>query len=135
MDVSRAGQCRCRDLDPQSKEIRLVNVLAGQPSDPMRCSLIYTPLSHATVPFETVSYCWGRSTLEKTIEIDERPVAVTASAAGVLYRMRLPDINRLLWIDAISIRQDSDREKPHQISLMGSIYSRAWRNLIWLGDD
>ncbi|SMQ48515.1 unnamed protein product [Zymoseptoria tritici ST99CH_3D7] len=138
MDVSRAGQCRYRPLDPQSKEIRLVNVIAGQPSDPMRCSLVYTPLAGATVPFETVSYCWGRATLEKTIEIDGRAVAVTASAAGVLYRMRHPDINRLLWIDAISIRQDDkdDKgEKPHQISLMGSIYSRAWRNLVWLGDD
>lgn len=43
--------------------------------------------------------------------------------------------NPLIWIDAISIDQDSVLEKNHQVQQMGTIYARARMVMIWLGKD
>jgi hypothetical protein len=38
-----------------------------------------------------------------------------------------------LWIDAISINQETLEERNHQVGIMGEIYSRAECVIIWLG--
>ncbi|KAM6513796.1 hypothetical protein FALCPG4_015009 [Fusarium falciforme] len=38
-----------------------------------------------------------------------------------------------LWIDALCINQNDERERSQQVSMMDEIYSRASRVLIWLG--
>ena len=40
-----------------------------------------------------------------------------------------------IWIDAICINQNDDAEKNHQIPLMGEIYNKAARILVWLGTN
>lgn len=122
-------------LDPRKNEIRLLKVFAGQGSAPLCCTLHHTSISKAPADYETISYCWGQSTIKKVIKIDGTPIVVGESAAGVLYRMRSPDSDRVLWIDAICINQDSPIEKTQQVALMGSIYTMGRRNLVWLGDD
>lgn len=42
---------------------------------------------------------------------------------------------RILWADAVCIDQSDVEEKSHQVNLMGEIYGRASRVLIWLGED
>lgn len=59
---------------------------------------------------------------------------VSANCAQVLRRMRHPDRDRLLWIDAVCINQDDLRERSWQVSMMADIYSSAQCNLIWLGE-
>lgn len=39
----------------------------------------------------------------------------------------------LLWIDALSIDQANNLERSQQVAMMGKIYARACRVLIWLG--
>jgi hypothetical protein len=40
---------------------------------------------------------------------------------------------RVLWVDALCVDQQDYEEKGHQVKLMGSIYTRAARVVIWLG--
>jgi hypothetical protein len=40
-----------------------------------------------------------------------------------------------LWIDAISIDQNNTRERSHQVSMMGNIYSLSQTVLVWLGKE
>lgn len=37
------------------------------------------------------------------------------------------------WVDAICVHQSDDKEKSHQIQMMGQIYQGALRTLLWLG--
>jgi len=41
----------------------------------------------------------------------------------------------LLWIDAICIDQNNLAERASQVAMMGDIYSRAERVIVWLGND
>ncbi|KAF4625929.1 hypothetical protein G7Y89_g12234 [Cudoniella acicularis] len=49
--------------------------------------------------------------------------------------LRNHDTPRCLWIDALCINQKDDAEKSVQVALMGSIYSKALRVVIWLGAE
>jgi hypothetical protein len=42
---------------------------------------------------------------------------------------------RVLWIDSICIDQNAIEERNHQVKLMGNVYQRANRVLIWLGEE
>ena len=62
-------------------------------------------------------------------------VNVPASAATAIRRMRLPDQDCTLWIDAVCINQADNSERSAQVALMGSIYKIASGNLIYLGSS
>lgn len=47
--------------------------------------------------------------------------------------MRLRHSKRIIWADAVCINQQDDAEKSHQVPLMGSIYSLAKTDAVWLG--
>lgn len=47
--------------------------------------------------------------------------------------LRYEDRNRILWVDAVCINQIDEREKIHQIRLMGRIYRQAVQVCVWLG--
>ncbi|RDW89512.1 hypothetical protein BP6252_01544 [Coleophoma cylindrospora] len=40
-----------------------------------------------------------------------------------------------LWVDALSINQNDTRERSHQVSMMGNIYSSSQMVLVWLGKE
>ncbi|KAK3934835.1 heterokaryon incompatibility protein-domain-containing protein [Diplogelasinospora grovesii] len=42
--------------------------------------------------------------------------------------------SRYLWADAICIKQDGPEEKVHQIQLMGDIYRKSSKGIVWLGE-
>ena len=125
-----------RPLKSREKEIRLLEVHPGKGAEPLCCTVHHTYiLAEDMIPYETVSYCWGRKPGETVIEIDQIPVRVTLSAARALHRMRSPVRSRILWIDAICIDQGSDKERSEQVAIMADIYRNTSRNLVWLGDD
>lgn len=125
-----------RPLNASKHEIRLLRLHPGQDHDPLVCTFEYTSLaSKQNIPYETVSYCWGRDPGEAVIEIDRRPAKVTWSAVRVLHRLRHREKSRMLWVDAICINQGSNSERSQQVAIMSMIYSQTWRNLVWLGGD
>ncbi|KAK3050012.1 hypothetical protein LTR09_008667 [Extremus antarcticus] len=93
-----------RPLDTERKEIRLLSVQPGSGD-------------------EAVVGTLKRVSLRQAI-----------NSKIVLRRMRRPDCQRVLWIDAVCINQDDDKERGVQVAMMDMIYSKGFRNLVWLGE-
>lgn len=123
-------------LDRERKEIRLLSLEPGSGTDPIRCTLEHAFLDTSPPPrYETISYVCGDPTRKRAIFLHDMKVRVLETSRTALYRMRLPDARRTLWIDAICIDQSDDDERGHQVGMMYVIYTNTFRNLIWLGPD
>ncbi len=60
---------------------------------------------------------------------------VTENLVTALLRFRNLTNQRVLWIDSICIDQNAIEERNHQVKLMGNVYQRGSRVLIWLGEE
>jgi hypothetical protein len=60
-------------------------------------------------------------------------MAITENLCTALKHLRYPDRDRILWIDAICIDQENDKERGYQVQQMGSIYRKAEQVVVWLG--
>lgn len=115
-------------------EIRLLTVSQGQLDDPVQCTLEQVTLLDDSPPqYETISYCWGDATLRAQMKINGHIADVTLSSHEAIRRMRLRDIERRLWIDAICINQADLGERGSQVASMGRIHRHGTGNLIYLG--
>lgn len=85
--------------------------------------------------YEALSYVWGD--LKKkphTISIGGYDLPVTANLYAGLLHLRDQLIERILWVDAICIDQDTPEERAEQVQLMANIYCKANRVIVWLGE-
>ncbi|KAK5651340.1 hypothetical protein OQA88_12573 [Cercophora sp. LCS_1] len=99
----------------------------------------YKEVKAREMKYEALSWCWGTDPPDYAIKIDKDGVTykkrVTKALALALKYLRLPDRERILWVDAICINQDDDNEKNHQVQMMSRIYTRADKVAVWLGED
>lgn len=125
---------KCDPLNLQAREIRLLTLESGDWPDPISCKVDIVPFdSH---PFyEALSYVWGDPGIQQTIQVNNHPYKVTENLWMVLRRLRDSSATRVLWIDAICINQEDNAEKSHQVAMMGEIYRRCDKAVIWLGED
>ncbi|KAK1829574.1 heterokaryon incompatibility protein-domain-containing protein [Podospora conica] len=121
---------------------RHIRLLALRPAlkdaQPIICSLHEVSLDdrnrqNPPPPYEALSYTWGARTGTIPILCDGRTLLVTPNCESALRHLRHKFKDRLLWIDATCIDQQSVEEKNVQVPLMGEIYSTATRAVIWLG--
>src|ERR1700760_2367543 len=70
-----------------------------------------------------------------TITINSQAISITPNLHTALLKLRHRQSKRMLWIDALCINQTDVDEKQQQVALMGEIYSRTERCLLWLGDE
>jgi hypothetical protein len=137
--VSRqgSGAYQYLPLNEEAGEIRLLYLLPGPFSSPIRVILESTPFSPEASPqFETLSYTWGSA--ENPIDIfvgssGYHTLAVTQNLAEALPYLRLEDRSRTLWIDAICVNQSDIAERTSQVKRMADIYSKATPVVVWLG--
>lgn len=117
----------------QNPHIRLLSLRRTvSEADPICCTITTHEL--ATAPaFECLSYCWGAATQKKPIECNKRSFPVTNNLHSALQHLRNQTKDRVLWINAICINQDDQKERSSQVVLMREIYRRAERVLVWLG--
>lgn len=129
-------------LNHASKEIRLLHVAsAAQPSDLIQCRFSITSLSSEAEyaskagrdSYEALSYVWGLEKHERCIQLNNNLVEVTTNLYQALQHLRLPDRERVIWIDALCINQSDLTERKHQVSLMRDVYEKATSVIIWLG--
>ncbi|GAP84250.1 putative heterokaryon incompatibility protein [Rosellinia necatrix] len=91
--------------------------------------------------FHALSYCWGDSldTVDNVLEIESivgsGPFRIGRTIERAIRRLRVQDRPLRIWIDALCIDQGNHEERVRQVSIMGSIYSRAKAVHIWLGDE
>lgn len=122
----------------QKKEIRLLQIQQGDWASNIHCTISHEVLSHVLPPYEAISYTWADETgdtyKKEAIWLNSKRFMVTANCERALRRARLKDRNRMVWIDAICINQESVAERSHQVQLMAQIYARASAVLIYIGE-
>jgi hypothetical protein len=69
------------------------------------------------------------------IVINGRRFDITVNLECALRHLRRLDAKRPLWVDAICINQQDDREKEIQVRAMAAIFKRSTKVLIWLGPE
>jgi hypothetical protein len=118
------------------RHIRLLRLLPGGSRDAIRCELIEASLE-ALPEYEAISYVWGPSESQEreAIVCDGHKMYITTSLAQPLHRLRYLDMPRLLWADGLCINQHNLSERGSQVQIMGDIFARASRVIIWLGPD
>jgi hypothetical protein len=133
---------RYNPLNRERKEIRLLRLdrkSLDAKDEPIRCDVEHMFLDDHEPPqtFAAISYCWTSNPGEAKIVLDGKKVTVPGSAeAAIRGTYRSDEQNGLpIWIDAICINQMDVEEKSHQVALMGELYSKAAKTLIWLGKD
>ncbi|KAL2127960.1 hypothetical protein VTI74DRAFT_9925 [Chaetomium olivicolor] len=114
--------------------IRLLELLPGKGSEPIRCNLQVVPLSRE-VQYEGLSYCWGDPKRTCSISCNNVLFPVTANLHDALRALRKEDKARMLWVDAICINQTSIPERNQQVAIMRDIYRNATRTVVWLGPE
>lgn len=128
--------------DPNRRAVpysRILQLWPGEGSDPFFCSLQVVDISRAPVPFEALSYVWGRDMSDDVLLCGDDQgnllgqLEITKNLENALRGLRLPSQKRTLWIDAICIRQDDTAERSRQVGYMRSVYQYASRVVVWLG--
>ncbi|KAK0616356.1 heterokaryon incompatibility protein-domain-containing protein [Immersiella caudata] len=120
---------------PDGIEVRLLRLLPGRGTEPIRCELVRVPVESATGKYEALSYCWGPSTPRVTLFCNGTAVSVTANLGDALRARRSPESTRILWVDALCINQTDNDEKRIQVPLMNRIYRGASTVRVWVGND
>ncbi|KAI1399222.1 heterokaryon incompatibility protein-domain-containing protein [Hypoxylon fuscum] len=120
-------------LDPRYNEIRLITIEEDEPSAAVRCTMSHASLDQLP-RYQALSYVWGDPSDTIPISLSGSIFPVTVNLYQALIRLRSKNLGPL-WIDAICINQQDVPERNQQVLLMGPIYRRATRVVIWLGED
>lgn len=92
----------------------------------------------ANCEYEALSYTWGLPGNEDTVVVEGSPatqLSIRKNLGTALRHLRDGTSSRSLWIDAISINQEDNMEKLHQVQKMSEIFQSASRVVIWLGEE
>ncbi|KAI1079009.1 heterokaryon incompatibility protein-domain-containing protein [Whalleya microplaca] len=118
-------------------ESRVLVLQPGKPGQPIECSLKEIGIRNAPheIHYEALSYVWGDPKEQESIMCDGMPRLVTKNLYEALNSLRYLEEQRTLWVDALCIDQANEQEKTQQVRMMGEIYARSRRVLIWLGAD
>ena len=103
-----------------SNEIRLLILLPGKWSDPIRCKWRVVSLN-GKPEYKALSYVWGRSKHSQPIYLNGSPVFITRHLRRALRQLRSDSEAVCLWVDAVCINQSNDEEKTEQVKMMGKI--------------
>lgn len=121
----------------KGQNIRLLNLseittAQGQP-DLIPLSIQVFDLKKAP-PYIALSYVWGHDVPTRVLLVEDQVVLVRPTLYHFFERISQGSDDRLwFWVDNLCIDQDSVSEKNHQVHLMGEIYSRARKVVVWFG--
>lgn len=123
------------DQGASSQEFRLLRLLpAANLADDIRCEVFHTSLDDCP-DYEALSYVWGDPDVTLPIFVGKKRYDVTINLECTMRYIRLPDRDRIMWIDALCINQRDLLEKNHQVGQMRHIYVNAKQVLVWLGEE
>lgn len=94
--------------------------------------------SSSCPPYFALSYVWGPESHSNKIKINGNEVGILDSLYAFVRKVpTLPEFSSdtWWWIDSICINQKDAREKSSQIKIMGKIYKRAEKTVVWLGNE
>jgi hypothetical protein len=118
-------------------EIRLIRLLPGKWTDPVRCELFEELLG--TTRYEALSYVWGSKNVTRPIFLNRRKFPVTVNLESALRHLRerieCGSDAAVLWVDALCIDQRNERERTSQVQMMGDVYRQCRQAIVYLGDQ
>ena len=85
--------------------------------------------------YTALSYTWGDPKGVKPICVNGSSVLVTENLGNALCHLQHADISPALWIDPICMDLTDYDEKQAQVKMMGAIFPKAARVLVWLGPE
>jgi ankyrin repeat protein len=114
--------------------IRLLKILPDEKSSAVHCELREFVLT-SELKYVALSYTWGRGPDVDKIMINDYEVRIRRNLLRFLHQARASHLDRFqwLWIDALCINQNDNRERMHQVDLMAQIYQAASIVIVWLG--
>lgn len=129
----------CLDDDGTQDSRHFRNRIAPAVSTPriLKFRLETISLVDRIVPFyEAISYCWGvKEDYPAQIILNGHTVSVPWAAEATLRAVCLRNGHPLVWLDAVCIDPNNTLERNHQVAMMGEVYSKAARVLVWLGAE
>jgi hypothetical protein len=85
--------------------------------------------------YDALWYTWGDTRMRFGLSCGSKLIAVPGdNLFCCLKTLAYRRSNRWIWVDAICINLQDEREKYHQIPLMREINTKASEVLAWLGD-
>jgi hypothetical protein len=122
-------------LNHQAPSIRLVRILEDlSPDGYIQCEVRHASTASTYV---CLSYVWGEPEEGQWILLNDQRHWVRDNLGQFLQSARQkPHVRQeWLWIDALSINQDNNTERNHQVQQMGRIYTNATMVISWFGMD
>jgi hypothetical protein len=120
-------------LGNEKEAIRLIQVLGTDQDGNINLSVQNTTLGRSK--FVALSYCWGVEPASHKININGHQLRVRPNLHSFLKHTAKSLRRADIWIDALCIDQQNKSEKSRQIPLMGEIYGKASKVVVWLHDD
>ena len=112
---------------------QLLTLFPGEYSSPISCALEIVNVTQCqSVPYEALSYVWGRETAPAPIFCGDGELRITANLDHALRHLRLAR-PRKLWVDALCIDQENMDERARQVGYMRLVYKHAALVIVWLG--
>jgi len=135
-DAEISGDFCHEPLSNPYENIRLVQIdLSGDKDSEIHCTISTHPIRNLP-PYVAISYTWGDMSKKQSIWVDKKRLNVGHNSWLALWQARLHCIRQplMVWIDVLSIDQNSNVEKSIQVGLMGCIYVSAESVLASVGD-
>jgi hypothetical protein len=131
-------------------QIRILHLQPGEDGDSVFISISHEKLDpkmmeDEKLKYKALSWQWGVRKADACIRVKDRDtespdifkLEIKPNLLNALKRLRRPNREMRLWVDAICINQSKDSnasEKSNQISMMTDIYRRAEEVCVWIGD-
>ncbi|KAF2967054.1 hypothetical protein GQX73_g6518 [Xylaria multiplex] len=122
---------------PIRKPGTLIRVLKpkGIQGDRIDCKLKTIDItSRGDNTYDALSYRWGDIAHPRLIYCNGVPFKVQQSLFQALLEIWSKEPQLEIWVDAVCIDQNNPVELSDQVKIMGTIYQRARRVIIWLGE-
>jgi Heterokaryon incompatibility protein (HET) len=126
-------------------QTNIIRLWPGTPIDPLVYDLFVADLVmfygvgisalSNIVPFDALSYAWGPPVFNDILICSGFEYPITEHLANALRNLKATYVVRLLWVDALCINQYNLEEKAEQVRVMLSIFQKASRVVIRLGDS
>ena len=154
--ISNTYEYKPLSLNPEDGQIRLLVLRPGNIGDTIQCRFHVLRLSDPDAErYEALSYYWGTELADREIRIEDldpnnnksrskewreylkavRPKRffIRPNLHKALMHLRDTQRDIVLWVDALCINQEDEKEKTMQVQQMARFYSKADRVLVWLG--
>lgn len=137
-DTKEVASSIFRPLDTKVDCTRFVQIEPAEDDHaPIVCKLVQVAFGNRP-RFEALSYMWGDIDHKSTvITLNGTPYSIGKNlwdALRYLRRLNRQEPSKFFWMDALSINQEDVEERTRQVQMMGQIYFRASKVIVWLGD-